>query len=72
VRSTAVCLFVMFYEYMFRCYLFPFILLFNASSVFELYVVVADIVIFNILKLTMKIVSNYPTAPWLEPSSAPV
>jgi hypothetical protein len=61
VRSTVVCLFIMFCEYMFRCYLFPFILLFNASSMFELYVVVAGIVMFNILELTMEIVPNYPT-----------
>jgi hypothetical protein len=61
VRSTAVCLFIMFYEYMFCCYLFLFILLFNASSMFELYVVVAGIVMFNILELTMEIVPNYPT-----------
>jgi hypothetical protein len=52
----------MFCEYMFRCYLFTFILLFNASSMFELHVVVAGIVMFNILELTMKIVPNYPTA----------
>jgi hypothetical protein len=49
VRSTAVCLFIMFREYMFCCYLFPFILLFNASSMFEIHVVVAGIVMFNIL-----------------------
>jgi hypothetical protein len=51
----------MFCEYMFSCYLFPFILLFSTSSMFELHVVVADIVMFNILKLIMKIVPNYPT-----------
>jgi hypothetical protein len=61
VRSTAVCLFVMFCEYMFRCYLFSFILLFNASSMFELHVVVAGFIMFNILELIMKFVPNYPT-----------
>jgi hypothetical protein len=61
VRSTAVCLFIMFCEYIFRCYLFLFILLFNASSIFELHVVVAVIVMFHILELIMEIVPNYPT-----------
>jgi hypothetical protein len=51
----------MFYEYMFHCYLFPFILLFSTSSMFELRVVVASIVMFNMLKLIMEIVPNYPT-----------
>jgi hypothetical protein len=63
MRSTVVRLFIMFCEYMFRCYLFPLILLFNASSMFELHVVVAGIVMFNILKLTLEIVPNYPTVP---------
>ena len=49
VRSTAVRLFIMFCEYMFSCYLFPFILLFSTSSMFELHVVVAGIVMFNIM-----------------------
>jgi hypothetical protein len=62
VRSTTVRLFVMFCEYMFSCYLFLFILLFSISSMFELHVVVAGIVIFNILKLIMEIVPNSPTA----------
>jgi hypothetical protein len=61
MRSTAVRLFVMFYEYMFSCYLFPFILLFSTSSMFELYVVVAGIVMINILELIMEIVPNSPT-----------
>jgi hypothetical protein len=61
VWCTAVFLFIMFCEYMFRCYLFPFILLFSTSSMFELHVVVAGIVIFNILKLIMEIVPNCPT-----------
>jgi hypothetical protein len=51
----------MFCKYMFSCYLFLFILLFSTSSMFELHVVVAGIVMFNIMKLIMKIVSNYPT-----------
>jgi small-conductance mechanosensitive channel len=61
VRSTVVCLFIMFCEYMFSCYLFLFILLFSISSIFELHVVVASVVMFNILKLIMEIVPNYPT-----------
>jgi hypothetical protein len=61
VRSIVVHLFIMFCEYIFCCYLFPLILLFNASSMFELHVVVAGIVIFNILELTMEIVPNFPT-----------
>jgi hypothetical protein len=48
----------MFCEYMFSCYLFLFILLFSTSSMFE---VVAGFVIFNIIKLIMEIVPNYPT-----------
>jgi hypothetical protein len=47
--------------YMFHCNLFPFILLFNASSMFELHVIVAGIVMFNILELTIEIVPNCPT-----------
>jgi hypothetical protein len=61
VWSTAVRLFIMFCEYMFSCYLFPFILLFSTSSMFELHVVVAGIVMFNIMELIMEIVPNYPT-----------
>jgi hypothetical protein len=61
VRSTAVRLFIMFCEYMFSCYLFPFILLFSTSSMFELHVVVAGFVMFNIMKLMMEIVPNYLT-----------
>jgi hypothetical protein len=64
VRSTAVRLFIMFCEYMFSCYLFPFILLFSTSSIFELHVVVVDIVMFNIMELIMEIVPNYPTVAW--------
>jgi hypothetical protein len=44
VRSTAIRMFIMFCEYIFSCYLFPFILLFSTSSMFELHVVVASIV----------------------------
>jgi hypothetical protein len=51
----------MFCEYMFRCYLFPFILLFSTSSMFELHVVVAAVVMLNILELIMEIVPNYLT-----------
>jgi hypothetical protein len=46
---------------MFRYYLFLFILLFSTSSMFELLVVVADVVMLNILELIMEIVPNYPT-----------
>jgi hypothetical protein len=59
VRSTAVRLFIMFCEYIFSCYLFLFILLFSTSIMFELHVVVAGFVMFNILELIMKIVPNY-------------
>jgi hypothetical protein len=62
VRSTVVYLFVMFCEYMFCYYLFSFIMLFTASSMFELHVVVAAVVMLNILELIMEIVPNYPTA----------
>jgi hypothetical protein len=53
----------MFYKYMFSCYLFLFILLLllSTSNMFELHVVVAGIVMFNILELIMEIVPNYPT-----------
>jgi hypothetical protein len=61
MRSTAIHLFIMFCEYMFSCYLFPFSLLFNTSSMFELHVVVAGIVMFNIMELIIEIVPNYPT-----------
>jgi hypothetical protein len=58
---VVVCvLFIMFCEYMFCCYLFPFILMFSTSSMFELHVVVAGIIMFNILELIMEIVPNYP------------
>jgi hypothetical protein len=46
---------------MFSCCLFSFILLFSTSSMFELHVVVASTVMFNIVKLIIKIVTNYPT-----------
>jgi hypothetical protein len=61
MRSTAACLFIMFCEYMFSCYLFPFILLFSTSIIFELYVLVAGFIIFNIMELIIEIVLNYPT-----------
>jgi hypothetical protein len=66
MRSTAVRLFIIFCEYMFSCYLFPFILLFSTSSMFELHVVVASFVIFNILELIMEIVPNYLTVSTLD------
>jgi hypothetical protein len=44
----------------FRYYLFPFILLFSTSSMFELYVVVVVVVMSNILELIMEIVPNNP------------
>jgi hypothetical protein len=50
VRHAPVWLFIMLCEYMFSYYLFSFILLFSTSSMFELHVVVADVVIFNILE----------------------
>jgi hypothetical protein len=65
VRSTAVRLFIMFCEYMFSCYMFPFILLFSTSSMFELHVVVAGIVMFNIMELIMEIMPNYSTLLWV-------
>jgi hypothetical protein len=34
---------------------------FNTSSMFELHMVVASVVMFNILELTMELVSNFPT-----------
>jgi hypothetical protein len=64
MRSTAVRLFIKFCEYIFSCYLFPFILLFSTSSMFELHVVVAGIVMFNILELIMEVVPNYSTFCW--------
>jgi hypothetical protein len=36
-------------------------LLFSTSSMFELHVVVAAVVMLNILELIMEIVPNYPT-----------
>jgi hypothetical protein len=54
-------LLIIFYEYMFSCYLFPLIVLYCTSSMFELHVVVASIVMSNILELIMEIVPNYPT-----------
>jgi uncharacterized membrane protein len=45
--------------------LFPFILLFSTSSMFELHVVVAGFVMFNIMELIIEIVPNYPTITWL-------
>jgi hypothetical protein len=66
VWSTAVRLFIMFCEYMFSCYLFPFILLFSTSSMFELHVVVAGIVMFNIMELIMEIMPNYPAIEWTQ------
>jgi hypothetical protein len=38
-------------------------LLFSTSSMFELHVVVAGIVMFNILELIMEIVPTFPTRP---------
>jgi hypothetical protein len=46
---------------MFSCYLFSFILLCSTSSMFELHMVVAGIVMFNILELIMEVMPNYPT-----------
>jgi hypothetical protein len=68
VWCTTIFMFIMFREYMFHCYLFPLILLFSTSSMFELHVVVAGIVMFNILELIMEIVPNYPTILSLDPS----
>jgi hypothetical protein len=41
-------MFILFCEYMFSYYLFPFIMLFNTSSMFELHVVVSIVVMFTI------------------------
>jgi hypothetical protein len=71
MRSTAVYLFIMFCEYMFSYYLFSFILLFSTSSIFELHMVVADVVMLNILELIMEIVHNYPTIYIYSSSSRP-
>jgi hypothetical protein len=60
VRCAIVSLFIMFSEYMFRCCLFLFNMLFSIFSMFELHVVVTTVVVFNILELIMKIVLNYP------------
>jgi hypothetical protein len=49
VRCTAVCMFIMFGEYMFRYYLFSFILMFSTFSMFKLHVVIVGIVMLNIL-----------------------
>jgi hypothetical protein len=40
MQCVPVSLFIMFYEYMFSCCLFPFISLFSTSIMFELHVVV--------------------------------
>jgi hypothetical protein len=61
MRRATVFLFIMFYEYMFSYCLFSFSMLFNISSMFELHVVIATVVIFNILELIIEIVPNYPT-----------
>jgi hypothetical protein len=61
VRHAPIWLFIMFCEYMFSCCLFPFILLFSTSTMFELHVVIAGINMFNIMELIMEIVPNYPT-----------
>src|SRR3954469_16545740 len=51
----------MFREYMCSCYLFMFIMLSFASSMFDLHVVVLFYVMFNNLKLFIKIMPNYST-----------
>jgi hypothetical protein len=51
----------MFSEYMSSCYVFPFILLFSTSGMFELHVLVAIVFMSNILELIMEIVPNHPT-----------
>jgi hypothetical protein len=62
VRRATIYLFIMFCEYIFSCYLFSFIIFFSISSMlFELHVVVANIVMFNILELIIEIVPNYST-----------
>jgi hypothetical protein len=61
VWSTAIYLFIMFCEYMFSYYWFPFILMFSTSSMFELHVLVAGIFMFNIIELIIEIMPNYPT-----------
>jgi hypothetical protein len=61
IRRATVYLFTMFCEYMFSYCLFLFIMLFNTSSTFELHVVVAAVLMFNILvlELIMEIMPNY-------------
>jgi hypothetical protein len=44
---------------MFSCYSFSFILLFSTSSMFELHVVLAAVIMSNILELLIEIVRNY-------------
>jgi hypothetical protein len=48
-------------EYMFSCYLFQFILLFSTSTMFELHVVVAAVIMSNILELLLEVLPNFPT-----------
>jgi hypothetical protein len=66
VHCAIVYLFIMFCEYMFSYFLFSFIMLFNTSSMFELHVIVAIVVMFNILKLIMEIMPNSPIGTMAE------
>ena len=61
VLRASVWLFTMFSEYMLSCCLFPIILLFSISSMFELHKLVAGFVMIYILKLIVKIMPNNPT-----------
>src|SRR3954471_13081428 len=61
VLRDPVWLFIMFCEYMLGCCLFPIILLFSTSSMFELHELVAGFVMIYILELIMEIMPNNPT-----------
>jgi hypothetical protein len=54
-------MFIMFYEYMFSYCLFLFNMLSSTSSMSELHVIVATVVMFNILELIMETTPNSPT-----------
>jgi hypothetical protein len=61
VRRAPIYLFIMFCEYMLSYCLFSFIMLFSTSSIFELHMLVANVVMFNILKLILEVMHNYLT-----------
>src|SRR3954470_17370817 len=61
VLRDPVWLFIMFCEYMLSCCLFPIILLFSTSHMFELHELVACFVMIYILELIVEIMPNIPT-----------